>query len=147
MESRKYSLEELSVMTSYTTRTLRTYIKNGLLHGNKVNGRWTFTESDLSNFFSNDFIMQGIKIKSHALINDFLTIPKSDGMNACIIYDLPGSEEEVGRICYRVTSYITENNINGMKFSFFYDSKFRTGRFIFQGDLEKVETIIRLMKD
>ena len=47
-----YSLNELATMTGLITRTLRTYLKTGLLTGEKTDGVWRFSEEDCERFFS-----------------------------------------------------------------------------------------------
>ena len=50
---RDYSLNDLALMTGFTTRTLRNYIKQGLLNGEKQNGVWQFTADEIDRFFRN----------------------------------------------------------------------------------------------
>ena len=37
-----YSVEEIAKMTSVTTRTIRNYLRNGILTGTKIGGQWRF---------------------------------------------------------------------------------------------------------
>ena len=48
---RTYSLNELAMMTGFTTRTLRTYLDKGLLRGEKPGGVWQFTAEEVDRFF------------------------------------------------------------------------------------------------
>jgi len=45
-----YSVSEVSQMLNVTTVSIRNYIKQGYLKGQKVMGRWVVLEEDLSNF-------------------------------------------------------------------------------------------------
>lgn len=47
-----YSVTELSRMLNVTTVSIRNYIKQGHLKGQKVMGRWFVLEEELENFFS-----------------------------------------------------------------------------------------------
>ena len=38
-----YSVEEIAQMTSVTTRTIRNYLRNGILKGRKIGGQWRFS--------------------------------------------------------------------------------------------------------
>jgi hypothetical protein len=40
----EYSINQLAMITGYTTRSLRSFIKDGSLNGEKVDGVWMFTE-------------------------------------------------------------------------------------------------------
>ena len=46
----KYDLNDLALMTGFTTRTLRNYLTQGLLEGEKENGVWQFTPEQLDRF-------------------------------------------------------------------------------------------------
>jgi predicted site-specific integrase-resolvase len=48
-----YSVSEVSQMLNVTTVSIRNYIKQGYLKGQKVMGRWVVLEEDLSNFLRN----------------------------------------------------------------------------------------------
>ena len=45
-----YSVPDLSQMLNVTTVSVRNYIKQGHLKGQKVMGRWFVSESELSDF-------------------------------------------------------------------------------------------------
>ena len=45
-----YTVEDIANMTSTTSRTIRNYLKDGLLKGKKIGGQWRFTEEDIKNF-------------------------------------------------------------------------------------------------
>lgn len=42
-----YSVEEIAQMTSVTTRTIRNYLRNGILKGRKIGGQWRFSLEDI----------------------------------------------------------------------------------------------------
>lgn len=46
-----YSTFELSELLGITTTTLRTYIKEGRIFGQKVGGHWYVSEDSLQDFF------------------------------------------------------------------------------------------------
>jgi predicted site-specific integrase-resolvase len=46
-----YSVSELSQMLNVTTVSIRNYIKQGHLKGQKVMGRWFVMEEELKDFF------------------------------------------------------------------------------------------------
>lgn len=47
-----YSVLELSQVLKITTVTLRTYIRQGKLKGQKIGGMWYITEERLKEFFN-----------------------------------------------------------------------------------------------
>lgn len=46
-----YSVFDLAQMLNVTTVSIRNYIKQGHLRGQKVMGRWFVSEEDLNDFF------------------------------------------------------------------------------------------------
>ena len=47
-----YSVEDVSQILSVTTVSVRNYIKQGHLKGQKVLGRWVVLEEELNNFIN-----------------------------------------------------------------------------------------------
>ena len=94
MEDRTYSLNELALMTGLTTRTLRNYMNQGILHGEKVNGIWQFTIKDIEVFFEEPYVKEGILIKRNSVVFDFLADRKKESGRICVILDRPASFKE-----------------------------------------------------
>lgn len=67
-----FTLNEVSIMTGLTTRTLRNYLKVNMLSGEKREGTWYFTEEDISEFLSDSNIRPGIQAKKK--YNEICTI-------------------------------------------------------------------------
>ncbi|MDE5546180.1 MAG: GNAT family N-acetyltransferase [Anaeroplasmataceae bacterium] len=81
-----YDMNTLSMMTSLTTRTLRNYIKLGLLNGQMIKGKWQFSEEDIQNFFKEKFVEAELIIKSKGMVNDYLNTVNVDA--SCFVVDL-----------------------------------------------------------
>lgn len=56
MEEKTYSLHDLAEFTGLTERTLRNYLNQGLLHGEKPDGAWRFTALQFSELLENPSI-------------------------------------------------------------------------------------------
>ena len=91
---RTYNLNELAMMTGFTTRTLRSYLTQGLLHGSKVNGAWQFTLEELDRFFAEPFVKEGLRIKRSSAVYDFLADRRKQTPRVCVILDLPVPAKE-----------------------------------------------------
>lgn len=59
-ETMQYSLAKLALMTGYSTRSLRTFYRQGLLTGTMVDGKYSFSEEDLEHFMDQPFIFQSL---------------------------------------------------------------------------------------
>ena len=112
---RKYSLNDLALMTGLTTRTLRNYLSQGFLHGEKTNGVWQFTDAELDRqfffhsicnssdemldrFFADPFVKEGLRIKRSSAVFDFLADRNREKARSCVILDIPASRKEGDKI-------------------------------------------------
>jgi len=130
------TVEDIAKMTSMTTRTIRNYLKDGILKGRKIGGQWRFTEEDIKNFMDSGKFTEEHNIQLKQDILDFI-----DGVNdwagnigeiqACSIIDLYQEEEIVRNKLDKLMEFIDsqkETKNNWMSFSSQYseiESKFR----------------------
>ena len=91
---RKYNLNEIAMMTGFSTRTLRNYLNQGLLKGEKVDGAWQFTAEEIDRFFAEPFVKEGLRIKRNGIVFDFLADRSKKAKRACMILDIPVSLKE-----------------------------------------------------
>ena len=84
---KKYTIKELSLMSGLTTRTIRNYLKLGLLKGSKENNKWIFNEDDTIEFFKNSFVKQSIEIKNLSLVLESFNSEKEEVCNIIKIKD------------------------------------------------------------
>lgn len=89
-----YTINEIAMMTGFTTRSLRNYIRAGLLEGEKADGVWRFTPEDFSNFICNPSINSGIKSKHQSQVLDFLIQDTKKENQICTVLDFYVSDEE-----------------------------------------------------
>ena len=90
----QYNLNDLALMTGFTTRTLRNYLNQGLLHGEKTNGMWQFTAEELDRFFRKPFVKEGLRIKHSSLVFDFMADRSKKQGRSCVILDIPASVQK-----------------------------------------------------
>ena len=93
-----YTLNDLALMTGLTTRTLRNYLKMGVLKGERIEGIWKFTEEEIAEFFENPYVISGIRAKNRAIVFDFLAQNKKQDNEICTILDLHVEQEEAEEI-------------------------------------------------
>ena len=111
-----YTINDVAVMTGFTTRSLRMFIQQGFLDGEKVDGKWNFTVEQLEAFLSNPNIKAGIKIKNNAVVYDFLSDFKKPDNQTCIILDLNiTSNEELEEINSYFCTAISGENVSSAK--------------------------------
>ena len=133
-----YTLKDLSVITGLTDRTLRTYIKMGILQGEKTDGVWSFSDEQIQMFFENNFARSAMQSKRNSLVFDFLADQKKKEKRMCVILDLPEDNH------HSVRTFICEAVNRGTDLKMFY-SKQRSGcRIILEG---AEDSVFRIMQE
>lgn len=83
-----YSIEDLAEMTGLTSRTLRSYLSAGFLHGEKVEGKWQFTPEQFGDFLVHPAVKPALKAKRNSAVFDFLADSQKPADEACVILDV-----------------------------------------------------------
>lgn len=92
-----YTINEVSQMTGFTTRTLRNYIQAGQLNGEKIDGIWQFSAADFEAFIKDPNVAPGIKTKNNYVVYNFLAQEKAENQ-ICSILDLNINPSEVNEL-------------------------------------------------
>ncbi len=134
-----YTLNDLALMTGLTTRTLRNYLKMGILKGERVEGVWKFTEEEIAEFFDNPYVISGVQAKNRAIVFDFLAQNKKQHNEICTIIDLCVGQktEEISRFfCEKV------GKRNDERIKVAYEKKGAYARVILRGPENSVMEIL-----
>ena len=95
---KQYNLNDLALMTGFTTRTLRNYLNQGILNGEKTNGMWQFTAEEIDRFFREPFVKEGLRIKRSSTVFDFMADRNKKQERSCVILDVPASVKKGNEI-------------------------------------------------
>ena len=139
MTDRMYSLNDLAMMTGFTTRTLRNYLTQGLLKGEKTDGMWQFSAEELDRFFSEPFVKEGLRIKRNSVVFDFLADRKKNAGRTCVILDIPASLEKGNAI----SAFFCERMSEASDTVFTYEWDKTQCRVILSGAAEQVAGILK----
>jgi len=132
-----FTVEDIAKMTSMTTRTIRNYLKDGILAGRKIGGQWRFTEGDINKFMGSGNVYNELLAKNKQDVIDFI-----DGINtdytgeiqACTIIDLYHEVSIVNEKREKLVAFINSggNNLkpNFMRYAYEYIEGEQKGRFI-----------------
>ena len=114
------TIEDISLMTGLSTRTIRSYLASGQLKGQKTDGAWQFTQEQFSAFLQQDMVRQSARAKENGKIYDFLLAGKHPESTACLIWDWPaeGGEEE----CRLRERLLEEVNRRGVTCAYHYEN-------------------------
>ena len=67
-----YTIEDMAVFTGLTDRTLRNYLNEGRLTGEKVDGAWRFSPEDLGRLLQDGGARRAIEANRNAAVYDFM---------------------------------------------------------------------------
>ena len=134
-----YNLSEIAMMSGFTERTLRSYLKQGLLNGEKTDGKWQFSEEEIDRFFSDPYVREGLRIKRSSVVFDFLSAPKTHQNHACVIIDRAVSLSEGTKI----SAFFCEEMQNAKDVTFNYGYDDNHCRIILAGDEAQVAGIMK----
>ena len=87
-----FSINDVAMITSLSTRTIRNYIAAGFLTGEKVNGAWTFTPEQVEAFTQEAAVRPSIKAKKNAIVFDFLGTKPEKKDRMCTILHIASKE-------------------------------------------------------
>lgn len=137
-----YTLAQIAMMTGFTDRTLRNYLKQGLLEGEKINGAWQFSAEAVDAFFAQPFVKESLRIKRSAAVFDFICEKKKKSASTCAILDIPCSMAEGMRISDFFCKEMEK--ASDMDFNFYWDDGMC--RVILSGDEKQALAILEQYK-
>ena len=109
-----FTINDLAVMTGLSTRTIRNYMAQGFLAGEKVNGCWTFTDQQVEAFTQNKAVSASIKAKKNAIVFDFLGTKPFGQDKMCVILDLAARDAMPASVffCERISECSPEAELH-----------------------------------
>jgi len=92
MMTETYTIQDIAGMTGLNERTIRSYLADGLLKGEKTDGAWRFTAEHFGDFLRQDMVRASVQAKANAVVYDFLITDRRKESAACLILDQPSAE-------------------------------------------------------
>jgi excisionase family DNA binding protein len=135
-----YTVEDIAKMTSLTSRTIRNYLKDGSLKGQKIGGQWRFTMENIKRLFSNSAFLSDISSHNRQQVLDFI-----DGVNTdmqgktqvCTVLDCYCENQKAGHRLYEKLVTVINNKEDDSapaKFDYEFIEKESKARFILFGN-------------
>lgn len=137
----KYTINQVSAMTGLSTRTVRNYLKSGLIDGEKTEGVWLFSVEDFANMLNNPAIKPSIKAKSNAVVFDFIADDRKKSNKICTILDLYEDNEEADEISEFFCNVIN-SNYSEADLTFKFEKYDRNIRVVLSGGEDVVSDLI-----
>ncbi len=136
-----YTMNNIAMMTGFTTRTLRNYLRQGILKGEKVDGAWRFSEEEYEAFLTHPAVKPGIRAKQNAIVNDFLLLNAKKENRTCVILDICTEREEAKQAAAFFCERIKEQEDEELQFGMEWHKK--NMRIILSGSETAVKEIMK----
>ena len=101
LEEKLYSIAEVAKITRLTDRTIRNYLANGTLKGQKIGGQWRFTQENIYALFNNNVFEDDMKNKTQKKIVEYYDEDYKDENNSCTIIRLFINDEEKRKLFFK----------------------------------------------
>ncbi len=140
-----FSIDDMALMTGLSTRTIRSYIADGFLEGDKSSGAWQFTSEQADAFLQNKAVRPTLRSKKNATVYDFLGAPHKEQDMMCVVLDLPS--DETGRAAALFCKYMCKIEAKA-ELRFASDRLGKTARVILSGsDSDVMDLLARYYKE
>jgi excisionase family DNA binding protein len=120
-----YTVEDIAKMTSFTSRTIRNYLKDGSLRGQKIGGQWRFTMKNIKQLFNNSNFAKDFTNNKKQEILDFIDGVNTDiqgNIQVCAIVDYYCENQKAGYQIYeKLVTVIKSKDDNSPPAKFYYD--------------------------
>ena len=116
MMKESYTIADIVEITGLSDRTIRSYISQKVLEGEKIEGAWRFTPEQLSTFMNDRNVLPGIRAKKNAIIYDFLSDSHRREQELCLMVDLPGADSQA--VSSFFCNVINDGGYESIRFSF-----------------------------
>lgn len=133
-----YVLAHLALITGLSDRTLRNYLANGILEGEKINDMWHFSPEQVERFVRHPAVRPSILAKQNALVYDFLADTRKTGCEACVMLDVPGADKKA--LAEFFSYRINDGTYRDIHFAF--DGATDVARVILKGDAGEVLQLV-----
>ena len=111
-----YTIADIVEITGLSDRTIRSYISQKVLEGEKIEGAWRFTSEQLSTFMNDRNVLPSIRAKKNAIIYDFLSDSHRREQELCLMVDLPGADSQA--VSSFFCNAINDGGYESIRFSF-----------------------------
>ena len=132
------NLNDIAVMTGFSTCTLRNHMKMGLLEGEKIDGVWRFTDEQFTVFINDPNIKAALRSKDRGLIYDFIADDRKANNALCVVLDLRADLAEANEVSAFFCKEMEK--VSGARFTFNFEHG--NARVILTGPEDAVQSIM-----
>lgn len=140
-----YSVQDVAQMMRVSERTIRNYLKDGVLTGKKVGAQWRFTKEDVKNLFKEGKISRQITSGHQKAALAFIKQPPAAGVCLLVLNEDVEDKNELKTFVKGLSRYLSRQET--FSFSFEYCSRENVAQFIVAGATEIVEAIAKKIRN
>lgn len=141
LDEKLYTVADVAQVTGMTSRTIRNYLKDGTLTGQKIGVQWRFTEDEIKKLFSRQMPGQSSPLQ---IVRGFLGERDRKESAFCALLDFPGISEMEGLELYRNLQEQSREGISSMSYE--YHDQGQLLRIAISGDTEAVMSLLEQIK-
>lgn len=147
-----YTVEDIARMTMLTTRTIRNYLKDGLLTGRKIGGQWRFTQKDIETLFDNSSVEMDMQNSRRQDVMDFIDGVNTDidgNIQICTIADYYcDNTEQSKKLCDKLCALIScVDTVQQHRFYYEYIEKESKARYTIFGTPSFVSKALTVIEE
>ena len=135
-----YTINHVALMSGLSSRTIRNYMKMGLIEGELINGVWHFTAEAVGDFFATPSVAPAIQAKRNALIFDFLADDYKQQDEMCAVLDERVTLEEANAMSEFFCDAINRAWQGVVRFGFSFNGT--RARAILTGPVDAVQQLL-----
>lgn len=129
----RFTLAQLAEMTMLTERTLRTYLRTGLLQGKKTPRGWRFTREQAFAFMGSPAVRRAMSANRMAQAEDFLHRRMDTAGQTCAVTDVPVEDDAASRLMDAALALAAEGGLRMV-----WHCEGGMARVILRGETERV---------
>ncbi|HIQ61959.1 MAG: helix-turn-helix domain-containing protein [Christensenellales bacterium] len=133
------TLRMLAECTGLTEKTLRNYMRMGLLRGEKSRGKWQFPPEALEALLTHPYTRPSIRRQGRILVEDFLQGARG-GERACVVLDLCLAAPEDGARLRRALVESVNRSVPPVRMV--YEQDAAQARVFLSGDAQTVQACL-----
>lgn len=143
-----YTVEQVAEMLSVTSRTIRNYLRSGILKGRKLGGQWRFTEEEIRAMFETDSVRNKVEAEMEQEWIDFMKSPvagPAGEIRVCSCVDVALPQAEVASLCERLYQNLISNDAP-LTFRYHYLFQEGIGRFLLIAPPSTIAEAMRILE-
>ena len=142
LDEKLYTVADVAEVTGLTSRTIRNYLKDGTLRGQKIGVQWRFTEEEIRKLFSRQTPGQDSPTQ---IVRSFLGQHEREGASFLALLDFPCVTEKDGMEIFAKLQKLRGAGIASMSYE--YHDEGQLLRIALDGDTGAVMDLLEQIRE